>query len=433
VRPKDVQTLAEQLRSEIEVVLPGSTMQEEPKGSIAGDIRYVERLSDGRIGVVARLDDKVFIELTCVPRQPTTPKTVSFLRHLVRLFSSDLRVVDTLLRDHEIWLALSQSRFPRAVARASTFSTSTLVSWLNSLEAAGRQTYERQPFAGSVVFTTQLHWITDRAGDAFLRFDEQMTLEHALLSEKWTRPLLGSGALALVGVSHTGMIRGLLAYGDMGDGGTIAPHHRLTGLYQYLVPGTTLLFSSGHGDTFVSLPDGPTFAKSQGRWHYRDHDAALGILGNHLPPELAARVLQLVLDLSFDRTGALFVFVGKKTSIADLVPDHELPGRVSESLRRNVAGLSLDSFHHRQVIASAARADGAVVLDQAGVVLDAACMITEPSEALRKNQGIESLRRFSGARTTAAWNASISGVAIKVSEDGPIEVFEAGESVWRMG
>jgi hypothetical protein len=37
------------------------------------------------------------------------------------------------------------------------------------------------------------------------------------------------------------------------------------------------------------------------------------------------------------------------------------------------------------------------------------------------------LKRFSGARSTAAWNASLYGIAIKVSEDGPINIYRYGK------
>jgi hypothetical protein len=60
-------------------------------------------------------------------------------------------------------------------------------------------------------------------------------------------------------------------------------------------------------------------------------------------------------------------------------------------------------------------------------------LLGEPSLASLRATGHADLRRFPGARTTAAWNASIHGLALKVSEDGPITVFRHGRVVGQMG
>jgi hypothetical protein len=433
MRPADREELARHLREEVQTVLPGSAIAIEPAHEMAALVHYVDALPDGRIGIVARSGDDVVAALSCQPQHPLTPGSLAFLRHLVRLFSRDVRVVADLRQDQEVWFSLCATRFARTVARASAFSTTPFIAWLACLEAASSQTYEQQPFSGSAIFTKQLRWVADAAGGAFVRFADPMSFESALLHEKWTRPLLASGELALVGVGRSGAVHGLVAYGHGGELGAIAPHHELAGLYRYLVRGTTLFLSSGQGDIFVSLPEGPTFAKSQGRWHYRDYDAFMRVVSAHLPADLGANVLQLALDLSFERIGSLLVFLSDGASMSDLIPDHETPDRVSQPLRQNVAGLRLMQVHGRQVIAAAARADGAIVFDRGGRVLDAACMVAEPSDSLRRARGVDSLMRFPGARTTAAWNASFSGLAIKVSEDGPLEIYRDGACILRMG
>jgi DNA integrity scanning protein DisA with diadenylate cyclase activity len=60
-------------------------------------------------------------------------------------------------------------------------------------------------------------------------------------------------------------------------------------------------------------------------------------------------------------------------------------------------------------------------------------MIGQPTDTKLKQAGLAKLERFSGARSTAAWNASIYGIAIKVSEDGPISIFRQGKLIAQIG
>jgi hypothetical protein len=70
---------------------------------------------------------------------------------------------------------------------------------------------------------------------------------------------------------------------------------------------------------------------------------------------------------------------------------------------------------------------------QEGHVMDAACMVGEPDSHALAVAEQAGLKRFEGARTTAAWNASVFGGAIKVSEDGLISLFVRGKLVGSMG
>ncbi len=48
-----------------------------------------------------------------------------------------------------------------------------------------------------------------------------------------------------------------------------------------------------------------------------------------------------------------------------------------------------------------------------------------PDEVLREH-GFGRAQSADGARTSAAWRASFSGIAIKVSDDGPITIWRDG-------
>jgi len=87
----------------------------------------------------------------------------------------------------------------------------------------------------------------------------------------------------------------------------------------------------------------------------------------------------------------------------------------------------------KQIITSAAAIDGAVILDVNGRVLDSACMIGKANEEQMKKLGISEQIVFPGARTNAAWKASLFGIAIKISVDGQIIIFSEGKIVWEIG
>jgi DNA integrity scanning protein DisA with diadenylate cyclase activity len=152
-----------------------------------------------------------------------------------------------------------------------------------------------------------------------------------------------------------------------------------------------------------------------------------------LPQEIATGLIRIVLDLSYERRGGLISILNDTKALKKLVPDHEIKGRVNELLRSFAAGLNITDKSHRRIIRSGAAIDGAIVLSQDGSVLDIACMIGEPSLEDCSAVGKSDLQRFAGARTTAAWNASIYGVAIKISEDGPVTIFKNGKVIFQFG
>ncbi|MCG9628940.1 diadenylate cyclase, partial [Vibrio mediterranei] len=127
------------------------------------------------------------------------------------------------------------------------------------------------------------------------------------------------------------------------------------------------------------------------------------------------------------------VIPDEETDIKYIVPDHYSKNKVNKPLRESISGLDLRNWPHRQIIMSSAKSDGALILSNEGRVLDVACMISEPNADALTACGKSELKKFSGARSTAAWNASTRGVAIKVSEDGPITIYNHGDLIAQVG
>ena len=135
-------------------------------------------------------------------------------------------------------------------------------------------------------------------------------------------------------------------------------------------------------------------------------------LAQTLDPAVAAAVMRLAADLSFEGQGALLCCIDDPGLIAEMVPDHLKKDRVGRALRLMNRNLNLGNQAHQKILRRVATIDGAIVFARDGTVLDSASMISDPSQTKLAEEGLSERARFAGARSTAAWNASLYGVAV---------------------
>ncbi len=378
-------------------------------------------------------DPKLTVSLK--PVKPPHALDMKFANAYVRVFNEDVRATPLLLRHQELWETLALSRLPRTIARLTAFSTMPFLSWLTAMEAATHLRYEGAPFRPVVLMSKQHEWISEPAGDGYVAFKSPIGFARALLEEKWIRAISESSHVGLHGLGHSGDIVGVVSLRF--DAGTsmaeVVLPTELQPIASLVRPGTMAFVSASNGDLYVVLPSGAVFVKSQGRWQYQNFAAFQTLLAEYVSPEFAKPILRLMLDLSYSRSGALFSIPANSSEVDELVPDHKHSQRANLALRASVTGLSIHSPEHRRILLAAAAVDGALVISSSGTVLDVACMIGDPGEAALQRAGYSQLSRFPGARSTAAWNSSIFGLGIKVSEDGPISVFSSGQLVGQFG
>jgi hypothetical protein len=299
-------------------------------------------------------------------------------------------------------------------------------------------TYEGKPVRYTVLFPRNPENFVAQLGSLFVGFREPLGIEDALLRQKWIRAAVDSKRLGLVvDRRRKGRVAGLLSYSALPaeqPRARYAPHETLLPLQALLGSTDTAMTVSPHGDLYVLVGTGVVFQKSQGMWRYVNYDGIHWALSKLLGEDLTTALLRMALDLSFERTGALITVLDRDDDVATLIPDHRDAKRPNRTLRESLAGLSIMNWEARQVIAGAASIDGATVLSRSGHILDIACLVAPPlPEVLRAATGSETSKTFEGARTTAAWNASVFGTSLKVSEDGPITVFRHGEQIARIG
>jgi len=286
-----------------------------------------------------------------------------------------------------------------------------------------------------VLMSKQAEWILKPAADGYIALKPALNFSKALLEEKWIRALVKSRNIALHSLGHGHGIIGIVSLPK-----ATAPKEdevllptRLREATSMLCNGTMAFVSAANGDLYVVLPNKAVFVKTQGRWHYLNFTSLQSLIEAYLPESIVRPLLQIILDMSYERRGGLFCIPERDISIQELVPDHFAEDRPNNALRRAAKNLNIYNNAHREILLATAGIDGSIVVSRDGEILDAACMIGEPDEKSLASLGLLCLQRLPGARSTAAWNASILGLSIQVSEDGPISIYSKGKRLGYLG
>jgi hypothetical protein len=192
-----------------------------------------------------------------------------------------------------------------------------------------------------------------------------------------------------------------------------------------------------NGDLLVF--DGGTlrFTYRFGRWQYWNHTHLVDLLTNSarvqrvpraIIPRVVAAIYRAALDVSFRRSGGMFVLLRNRQTISEVVraADQIGHGRRGSLNREFDAALPTMLIQNlpRALIIELAGLDGAVVLSNRGELL-AYGAVLEPGR--RGRIGVEE-----GSRTKAAIGASNYGLAVKISSDGDITVYVRGKEFIRV-
>ncbi|MEK5177819.1 diadenylate cyclase [Paenibacillus odorifer] len=345
-----------------------------------------------------------------------------------RVFNNDIQVFPDADKNLEHWYSLGDSRFRRAIAKFSAFSTEPMLNWMQTIESSVNLTYEGTPFSYCLFMTKQKEWIQNKLTGRFVDFKKHIPFRRALLSEKWIRAATLSHIIGIAGLGFSGDIFGMYSIpeNDLNESDFIlTPHEKIRPIVNLITPGTCMFLTTTYGDIYTILPNKAIFLKTKGKWRYLNYYNILGVLEEFLEGSIAKEVIQLTLNLSYERSGALIAIPDKDEFIQQMVPDFA-KSHTNRELRSSLNGLNISNSANRTVIMAASKIDGAIILSKTGILLDVACMITEPTKESLEKIGLTELMRHSGARSTAAWNSSVFGIAIKISEDGPISIFKHG-------
>jgi hypothetical protein len=175
----------------------------------------------------------------------------------------------------------------------------------------------------------------------------------------------------------------------------------------------------------VVLENGRILVWRKGNWAIYDPDIFRNFLTDHLYKRSIDPLIWSVYALSKSRHGTVVLIADD-----DIDPDTLRMGSVggrdplSRALIEHVRGKKLGPLQRSGELSRILSSDGLTVINRKGELLDTG-VIVDTSLVKRLITG--------GGRTTAASAASHFGLVVKVSEDGPVELFRAGKRIYRFG
>jgi DNA integrity scanning protein DisA with diadenylate cyclase activity len=177
----------------------------------------------------------------------------------------------------------------------------------------------------------------------------------------------------------------------------------------------------------IVLPKRKIIVWRKGAWSVFDPQIFRSFFENQLTDDAVNDLLWTVYSLSKTRHGTIVLLSDmtekqlKDIKVGSVAGDNLL----SIKLIRRLKGRSVTALKSEGTLIRMLSADGLTIIDHHGKIVDTG-VITDTSKVANKGTA-------GGGRTTAAIAASNFGKVIKVSEDGPIELYENGSRKYRFG
>lgn len=294
--------------------------------------------------------------------------------------------------------------------------------WFAALRRLAEQTYENK----SVAFGCVIH-VDDTTAPP-----EKADFPNAYLQHKKYRAL-SDGYRTAYRVSSKGALLGFTELVPAPHGRRFYPEW-CEGLAAQSRSGNVGLALTRQGDIIVLDSGHLTFTYRFGKWQYWNHTHVVDLIRNaarvqHVPPKslsgIARSIYCAALDVSFRRSGGLFVLLRSPNWMNSLIPMGDAIGDDARDPVDKLFDTGVSSkkvtLLERCLLTEISGLDGAVVLGNNGDIL-AYGAILEPRKRGR-------IHRVEGSRTKAAIGASNYGLAVKISSDGEITVYLKGKKL----
>ena len=163
----------------------------------------------------------------------------------------------------------------------------------------------------------------------------------------------------------------------------------------------------------------------KGYWGIYDPDIFREFLAGHLEKRSIDYLVWSIYALSKARHGTVVLIADDDTDLKALRKG-SVGGRdpLSRALVRHVRGTRIGTLKRSGELSRILSSDGLTVINRKGELIDAGVII-DTSQVSDLVTG--------GGRTTAASAASHFGRVVKVSEDGPVELYRDGRRIYRFG
>jgi hypothetical protein len=175
----------------------------------------------------------------------------------------------------------------------------------------------------------------------------------------------------------------------------------------------------------ITLPDN-IFVWRKGNWSLYDPDIFRSFLSGHLKAKEIKALIATAYSLSKLRFGAIILIADKDILASGDFQKGTAGGKdlLSQSIISVFKGKTISDLKHSGELISIMSSDGLTMFNKDGALVDAGIIINTST-----TPGLVT----GGGRTTAATAASLYGKVIKVSEDGPVELYEKGKCIYRFG
>ena len=189
--------------------------------------------------------------------------------------------------------------------------------------------------------------------------------------------------------------------------------------------GAFAVFVNPASEVEVVLDSDQILVWRKGHWGVYDPDIYRAFLAGHLEKRSIDYLVWSVYALSKARHGTVVLVADEDTDLKALRKG-SVGGRdpLSRALIRHVRGTKIGTLKRSGELSRILSSDGLTVINRRGELLDAGVII-DTSKVSDLVTG--------GGRTTAATAASHYGPVIKVSEDGPVELYRNGKRLYRFG
>jgi len=367
-----------------------------------------------------------------------------FIECFASVIEQELKVLSVPDFDGVIERSLRETRFRRAIAEFSAFDSQKVFRWVKAMEDSILLTYEQRPARHIIMTPKKIEKFRIEQKKACLFFKKPLPLEEGLINEKWIRSVVDGKKVALLSeeTNKSANIIGIISLDNLEspskkqEEALAAPHFSVVKLQTILEPKDVVMFAAPTGDLIIMMGKEVVFQKTQGFWRYHNYFNLHSKIIKYVKRiDVAKDLLRIVLDLSYERKGALFC-ISEAKRIPKIIDDPDSQKQGNKTLREAFIGFNISEWNVRRIISSVASTDGAVMLDENGEIHDVACVIgdltTEESNNLTEEQK-KDRDGLVGTRSLAAWRASRHGLAIKISEDGPITLFEDFVEVGKYG
>ncbi|MEA3465622.1 MAG: hypothetical protein U9R29_06410 [Thermodesulfobacteriota bacterium] len=164
----------------------------------------------------------------------------------------------------------------------------------------------------------------------------------------------------------------------------------------------------------------------KGYWNIYDPDIMREFLKGKLDKRSIEHLVWSIYALSKARHGTVVLITDDQDYALQTLRKGSVGGRdpLSRALIRHMLGKKIGALKRSGELSRILSSDGLTVINRKGELVDTG-VIVDTSKVGDLVTG--------GGRTTAATAASYYGCVIKVSEDGPVELYREGQSIYRFG